>query len=1371
MVFLKKIIFSEQQIRAEYLSSIFMNTLPWCIFVGKSAYKIKSAGLKPTSSVTPRRSFFAIFISILFILNGLMGVTQPSVLSGTVTDAQTGNAIIGARVSVGSQQTWSVAGGSFSLTVSPGTAQASAVKSGYLQTVSPAITFPPGGSAVWNFSLPHFPSAVSSVSVSLDTTLSPFVVPVTWPLPSGDCEVLYDDGIQDGFTIWAQQGNMNAVRFTPPGYPAKIKGGKIHTGKASDYPSGSYPFVPFQVVVMASDGPGSLPGTVLAGPVDVSFSSLGWVEFAIPQEPEIFSGDFYLVMIQGGNAPNAAGLAVDNTGSNYRSYSRFVGGANQWIPASGNFMIRATVISPGGPLSGTGGGSTVSGYAVSRLRQGEELNPLSWIPVATTGDTTVQDPSWNVLPCGPYRWGVKALYPAGSSSAVTFSNILGKCWTALVGITAQPGCTATPPEGSRVSLKNLVYPDSVYAGLTDSAGVVHFSGVWKGTYELKTERFGYLTALQTVGIGSDTAIVQELSQEKIPPSGLQVNESSLLTVWNKPRLVRVLFSEDWSSGSFLSSGWTLQGGTNWQIDPQHGTPKPTAMFASSPQVSNYQQMLVTPVLHGQGSPALKLSYDLMLDNFGTTTLNQMAVELWDGSVWVTLHAYDNAQGSIPWFTGEADLTGWSGQSFRLRFRASGGDSYDINSWKIDNVRVIAFDDTPAADSCILGYNVMVDNIACGFVTDTTFTLPPALAPYGTVHTACVSSIWSGGASVPVCATFTSHYLVPPGNLQGFPVGDKPYLIWSKPQAMLKPGFPLFPPPGLNGYIIYRDGVAVDSVNSPDSLYYLGDPLFPGTYQFGVAARYDLSSYGYPGQTGRSAPAGPVNIGILYGLSLPLFEDWTTFSFQSNQWQLEPADGNWTIHSSAGNPLPCAMFSPPSPVSHYASSLVSQVLLGQNITCSTLWLDADFRLTDVNADSSEHLAVEIYYNNAWHLLQDLSNTGSTGWIQQHYDITPARGGYFQFRFRAYGDNSAAIQSWEVDNIHCYAVCNPPEALTGDPQGYDVVLNWLPPHCTIGHSLDEGFENEPFPPAGWSRIQTNAQISWFHSPASTPMGVHAGSWAAGLSWDYSHQDEWLIADEVMIDGNLTFWSYCYQGSVHQDHYYVKISIDNGQSWTILLDLSDLPPYGSTGYNEWNEPYTIDLSFFYGQVARIAWQAKDGNGLGLWYPWGIDDCRIGSKKLYFSPAFPEIPPAYDIFRLGPGTIEFVKINELPLTDSTYTDAGLQPGLYSYYVASNSPECSNSVTSDTIEVDVITGTTGSIDETLRIFPNPADDYIIIRSYEPIRSFKLFDLPGRILLESSGINQNEISLNVSAIPPGVYFLSVSDHARYYTRKIIISRP
>ena len=88
----------------------------------------------------------------------------------------------------------------------------------------------------------HFwktPIAPTNVVAALNTGAT--AVDVTWGLPKGNYEQIFDDGIAENFTVWATAGNRNAVKFTPVGYPATVLGGKVNIGTVNNYPSGCQP--------------------------------------------------------------------------------------------------------------------------------------------------------------------------------------------------------------------------------------------------------------------------------------------------------------------------------------------------------------------------------------------------------------------------------------------------------------------------------------------------------------------------------------------------------------------------------------------------------------------------------------------------------------------------------------------------------------------------------------------------------------------------------------------------------------------------------------------------------------------------------------------------------------------------------------------------------------------------------------------------------------------------------------------------------------------------------------------------------------------------------------------------------------------------
>ena len=1315
-----------------------------------------------------RNSFLAL---VFFFFHLTFWAQTPALLSGVVTNGNNTNPIPGAKISISNQEVYSVAGGNYSVGISPvGTFTVACTKTGFDDYLSSPVTFQQGVPVTLNIQLLETANPPVSVSALLDTVSAPKVL-VNWQQPVGDYEIIYDDGIQEDFTVWATHGNMNAVKFTPVSYPAKVTGGSVHLGIQSNYPPGSSPLVPFQIAIYNATGANGTPGNAVAGPFDVIPTALGWISFTVPVPPVINSGNFYIVMIQGGNAPNAAGIAIDKTNTALRSYQRFVTGNSPWLPADGNFMMRAVVNGTGGPLDLDGTPGNIVNHQVWRLRQGEEMNPYIWTSVGVQNTYGITDYSWPSLPCGPFRWVVKTQYTGNRWSPATFSNVIGKCWTVPVTVHVDLTCSSATLAGTNVELKNLVYPDTLYKATLDTSGIILFPKVWKGTYELKVTRFNYQTQSLTASISYDTTLFVILQQETPAPSDLVVNDKSLKAIWKCPTVVKELFNESWAGGNFTTNEWTIEGGYNWFISQTNGKPAPSAMFGWSPQLTNYNESLISKNIPGDNSTILTLIYDISLDNFANTTVNQMAVELWDGTTWHLLKNYDNSKGSLQWTTETVNISAYTNMTFRIRFRAYGGDSYDINGWYIDNIKILEEESASNLNSCILGYYFFLDNAIIGFVTDTTFVIPGNMVQYGTQYNSCVQAIFASGNSPKTCTGFNSHYLIPPTDLNGTEIDDAAYITWNQPVAFKGTSARSAPPDGLSGYYIYRNGNLLDSLSNPDTLSYYDSAVDPGTYTYGVSAKYDLATYGFPGQTDQSMQAGPVTVDIIYGRLLPFSEPWDQGTFAFNDWSFSPEQGNWMINTGEGNPLPDAEFPGEPPRNDYDFYLVSPVLNAMGIQCAKVWLDFDYSLNDNNLSGQEKLLAEIYYNNRWHTIETYANNGNVPWTGQHFDISIVRGKAFRIRFTAKGVNSQDILSWEIDNIHCYSVCNPPLNLAGEALGYDVQLTWSSPDCSAnGFLLNEGFEEQQFPPPGWAQTSTNANATWSHADASSYFGVHSGVFSAGLMWDYYHQDEWLIVHNIEVTGNMQFWSFAYQGSVHLDHYYVKMSADHGATWDILLDMSALPSYPSpSGYNQWNEPYNIDMTALSGEVIDIAWQAVDGDNLGLWYAWAIDDCMIGTKKISLSGKT-RSALEYDIYRQDFGSGDYNKINTEPVADSSYLDPSLPPGEYSYFVNTVMTECTYHISSDTINVDVITGINGLQTGLLDLFPNPASDFLNIVSGSMINKVEMMNFIGQVVYNNSFVENTKLLVNVAALQPGVYFARITTGKEIRTAKVSICR-
>lgn len=921
-------------------------------------------------------------------------------------------------------------------------------KGGYCDTVVSNMTFPTGSSTM-NMCLKSLANPSPWATATLNATQD--AVNLSWGAASGYYEGVYDDGIQDSFAVWAQHNNLRGVKFTPCGYPVTVFGGKVHVGKPSDYNVPPPVRPPFKMYVYDATGPGGMPGSVIAWSGDViPTTSLGWCDFTFYNRPVITSGDYYLVMKQSGDSTLAYGLAVDTTTPAFHSYSRDSVGGGSWQPEQGNYMIRAL-------SNGPGYGQTPA-YMVYRLIQGQESNPALWttLPSMPTSITSCTDNAWPSLINGPYRWAVRGQYYGGSLSTPTFTNVIGKNWTASLTVNVNLSCTAASPENIVARLVNTQFTDTTYMLVSDSTGIFVFNNVWKGYYNLFLDKYGYNPFTLNIDILSSDTITLPLSLIKKPPRNLQVNGSTLVATWEAPNDAATVFSEDWTLGIFTNNQWTVTG-NNWGINTGFGNPSPSARFSGTPPLyGGYDQYLTSKTILPTFTTNLTLQYDLFLNNVNSAISNTLSVEIWNGTTWTILKTWNNNGGNIPWTTDLLDIHDWAAGEFKIRFHAHGDGSWAINNWNIDNISVQASGGTNTIAPCILGYNFFLNNVLGGFTADTFYVIPPDQVTYGQTANACVAAVYENGLSSNTCKSFTSSFLYPPNNVIVAQVGLDCALDlrWDKPQVT-----PGVYPPGLNGYKIFESGILVKTISDPDSIEYIFTNLLPGKYYYRVFATYDLAAYGFPGQSGMSqgTVSFPEMFELACGNGLPFNEDWGSASFTLNGWTFEPStQQHWVISSKKSFPAPSAEFKWDPPTSNYSIALISPTLNGGPWNCARLFLDFDYRLDDRNGGSTEKLSTEIFYEGSWHSLVELTNNGSTDWITKHTEISQVAGKGFIVRFRPNGQNSANILHWYIDNIHVTGECFPPLSLSFSQSSLvtkdTVALSWDPPACTEGNSPD-------------------------------------------------------------------------------------------------------------------------------------------------------------------------------------------------------------------------------------------------------------------------------------------------------------------------------
>lgn len=753
-----------------------------------------------------------------------MVVYEPGMLTGTVTSAVDGSPIFGAMVIAGPYTAMTNEDGTYQIILDAGLYNLTFSKTGYTSVSVTGVVITETQTTVVDAELEELfypPTLVHAVVNAADSQCD-----VTWGVPHPDYEILYDDGSAENYTAWALPGNMNAVKFTPAGYPATVYGGKIYVGDGS-FPNNNTGFLgtTFGAMVFDDDGANGLPGTVLDS-IEVTVNNYGWIEFN-GLNATIEDGNFYLVMVQGGTSPNVAGVGVDQQNPIvYRSYSRNVVAGQGWgLSPFQDLMIRAFVSGPASdddmannlassvvrnPLKQRGmismypptadsgsegqglylavqnneGSRDVTSYQIWRIYLADpDQGPSSGVFTSLNDDvatTNYTDAAFGPLPEGWYAYAVAANYTNGGQSEKAYSNIVGH--KKLVDVTVNVSLTTGgSPAGALVTLTGHDYPYDVLSQTVPAEGQVIFVDVNKGPYTLMAQKVGFDDYIFDVNIQSDRTFDIILAEKKYMPRNLYVDDLTLVATWDEPLAIAVI--ENFEGATFPPAGWQAltQNTTGWYATTNGSSssfviPPHTKYAVTNDDAENGDgccDYLITPEMNWSDLPTYRLNFASFYNgDYSQSAYVEISTDA--GATWTVINTLSPAQS---WQNLEVDLAAYSGAtglaSVWLAFHADDNGEW-ASGWAIDDVQ-ISSGGVPHQ-----GYGVFLDGTLVGNTPETTWTYTNL--NYGQEYLAGVAALFSSGYSELDTYRFTSRYLVPPDSLQGESplLTDYVHLWWDAP---------------------------------------------------------------------------------------------------------------------------------------------------------------------------------------------------------------------------------------------------------------------------------------------------------------------------------------------------------------------------------------------------------------------------------------------------------------------------------------------------------------------------------------------------------------------------------------------------------------
>jgi hypothetical protein len=169
-------------------------------------------------------------------------------------------------------------------------------------------------------------------------------------------ELAYDNGTPTTSYNWRQAGQGSAVRFTPPGKPARLLQAKIFINSIVE---GNQ----HHLRVLDASGAGGSPGRTISGPLAFTVPRAGWITYDLSHENISVDGDFYVMIEYNGTSKPFFG-SEDTLPLEKRSWD--FDGSEWTLFDTEDYLIRAAVEYATGVVGRDGDAGLPENFALSQ---------------------------------------------------------------------------------------------------------------------------------------------------------------------------------------------------------------------------------------------------------------------------------------------------------------------------------------------------------------------------------------------------------------------------------------------------------------------------------------------------------------------------------------------------------------------------------------------------------------------------------------------------------------------------------------------------------------------------------------------------------------------------------------------------------------------------------------------------------------------------------------------------------------------------------------------------------------------------------------------------------------------------------------------